>query len=409
MKKVELLAPAGSLEKLKMAVLFGADAVYIGGEEFSLRASAENFSKDDMLEGIEFAHSRGKKVYLTMNIIPHNDDLEDMPDFIREASSLGVDAIILSDPGTFSIVKEIAPDIPIHLSTQANNTNWRSAKFWYDQGVKRIILARELSLAELSAMREKLPSEIELEMFVHGAMCISYSGRCLLSNYMTGRDSNKGYCAHPCRWKYHLVEEKRPGEYMPVYENERGTFIYNSKDLCMIEYIPEIINAGLNSLKIEGRMKSSYYVATIVKTYREAIDAYYADPSNYRFNPESLEELSKASHREYSTGFYLDKPSGNGQIYNTSSYIREYDFVGLVISYDKDTRIATIEQRNRMFVGDEIEVVRPTGKYFIQKISEMKDIEGNNISVAPHPQMTVFMYMDDPVVEFTMLRRKVLE
>jgi len=406
MEKVELLAPAGSLEKLKMAVLYGADAVYIGGEEFGLRASAENFSREDMEEGIKFAHERGKKVYLTMNIIPHNEDLAKMPHFIVEAQNLGVDAVILSDPGTFYIVKENAPDMEVHLSTQANNTNWMSAKFWYDHGVRRIVLARELSLSEIGEIRRKLPEDLELEIFVHGAMCISYSGRCLLSNYMAGRDSNKGYCAHPCRWKYHLVEEKRPGEYMPVFENERGTFIYNSKDLCMIEYIPDIIKTGITSLKIEGRMKSSYYVATIVKAYRDAIDAYYEDPENYSFDPHWMEDLSKASHREYSTGFYLGKPTGKGQIYHTSSYIREYEFIGIVLDYDSNTGIAKIEQRNRMFVGDEIEVVRPIGKYFTQKIKGMKDEEGNDIDVAPHPQMILYMHMEEPVEKFTMLRKK---
>lgn len=406
MKKVELLAPAGNLEKLMMAVVYGADAVYIGGEEFGLRASADNFSLEDMKRGIEFAHTNEKKVFLTMNIIPHNDDINKMPEYVEEVSKLGLDAIILSDPGVYSIVKEIVPHMEIHLSTQANNTNWRSAKFWFEHGVKRIILARELSLKEIKEIRQKLPDDLELEIFIHGAMCISYSGRCLLSNYMAGRDSNLGLCAHPCRWKYYLMEEKRPGEYMPVYENDRGTFIYNSKDLCMIEYIPEIISSGITSLKIEGRMKSSFYVATVVKAYREAIDAYYVDPEGFRFDPRWLEELNKASHREYTTGFYMNKPTGNEQIYNTSSYIREYDFVGVVMSYDKETAIATIEQRNRMRVGDEIEVVKPKGGFFVQKISSMKNIEGEDIDIAPHPQMTVYMPMDEDVKEFTILRRK---
>lgn len=405
MKKVELLAPAGSLEKLIMAILYGADAVYIGGEEYGLRASADNFSLDDMQKGISFAHSHGKKVFLTMNIIPHNDDLKEMDQYIKEVVNLGIDAIILSDPGVFSIVREAAPEIEIHLSTQANNTNWRSAKFWYEHGVKRIILARELSLDEIRDIRSKLPEALELEMFVHGAMCISYSGRCLLSNYMAGRDSNKGYCAHPCRWKYYLMEEKRPGEYMPVYENERGTFIYNSKDLCMLEYIPEIIESGITSLKIEGRMKSSYYVATVVKAYREAIDAYYQNLEGYKFDTRLIEEVSKASHREYTTGFYLNKPTGNEQIYHTSSYIREYDFIGLLTDYDKKTGIATIEQRNRMRVGEEIEVVRPEGPYFLQKIKSMKNEELEEIEVAPHPQMKVYMPMDEDVPPYTMLRR----
>lgn len=406
MKKVELLAPAGNLEKLKMAVVYGADAVYMGGEEYGLRAYADNFTPEDMQRGIEFAHSKGKKVFLTMNIIPHNEDLKEMPEYVQKVQKMEIDAIILSDPGVYSIVREMAPEMEIHLSTQANNTNWRSVKFWYEHGVKRIVLARELSLEEIKEIRESVPGELELEIFIHGAMCISYSGRCLLSNYMAGRDANRGHCAHPCRWKYHLVEEKRPGEYMPVFENERGTFIYNSKDLCMIEYIPDILNSGISSLKIEGRMKSSYYVATVVKAYREALDSYYESPESYKFNPVWLEEISKASHREYTTGFYFNKPSGSEQIYHTSSYIREYDFVGLVTAYDKTSGIATVEQRNRMFTGDEIEVVRPAGEFFKQVIQSMKNADGEDIDAAPHPQMTVYMPMEQEVGEYTILRRK---
>jgi len=406
LKKIELLAPAGSLEKLKMAITFGADAVYVGGEEYGLRASAENFGLEELKEGIEFAHRRDKRVYLTMNIIPHNEDFREMPQYIDQVVKLGIDAIILSDPGIYAIVKEIAPEIELHLSTQANNTNWKSAEFWFNHGIKRIVLARELSIEEIKEIREKTPKDLEFEIFVHGAMCISYSGRCLLSNYMTGRDSNKGLCAHPCRWKYHLVEEKRPGEYMPVYENERGTFIYNSKDLCMIEHIPQLISSGASSFKIEGRMKSSYYVATVIKAYRDAIDSYYDGPDDFSFKKEWLEEVSKASHREFTTGFSFSKPTGEGQIYNTSSYIREYDFVGIVKSYDKATGIATIEQRNRMFEGEEIEVVNPGEKYFKQIIRGMKDIEGDAIKVAPHPQMIVYMPMDEEVGEYTMLRRE---
>jgi putative protease len=406
MKKVELLAPAGNLEKLKMAIAYGADAVYMGGEEYGLRASAGNFSEEDMRKGIEFAHARGKRVFLTMNIFPHNKDLDGMPEFVQKAKDLNIDAIILSDLGVYSIVREVAPDMEVHISTQANNTNWRSAKFWYDLGIKRIILARELSLEEIGEIRSKVPKDLDLEIFVHGAMCISYSGRCLLSNYMADRDSNRGLCAHPCRWKYHLVEEKRPGEYLPVVENERGTFIFNSKDLCMIQHIPEMLKAGIQSFKIEGRMKSSFYVATVVKAYRTAIDEYYKDPEKYKFDPMWLEELSKASHREYTTGFYFRKPTGNDQIYNTSSYIRGYDFIGMVLEYDKHTGIAKVEQRNRMFVGDEIEVVSPHGNFFKQKIKSMKNEDGEDIEVAPHPQMIVYMPIDREVGEFTMLRRK---
>lgn len=405
-KKVELLAPAGNLEKLKMAIIYGADAVYLGGEEYGLRAYADNFSIMDMEKGVEFAHSRGKKVYLTMNMIPHNEDLAKMGDYIKTVLKIGIDAIILSDPGVYSIVREISPDVKVHLSTQANNTNWKSAEFWYKHGINRVILARELSLTEITEIRNSVPEGLELEIFIHGAMCISYSGRCLLSNYMTGRDPNRGKCAHPCRWKYYLVEEKRPGEYMPVFENERGTYIFNSKDLCMIEYIPQLIKTGVTSLKIEGRMKSSYYTATVVKAYREALDLYYENPLLYRFNPEWLNEISKASHREYYTGFYFNKPEREGQVYSKSSYIREYDFVGLVREYDKKTRIATIEQRNRMFKGDIIEVVRPYGKFFKQEITSMKNADGEYIDVAPHPQMTVYMPMKEDVPEFTILRRQ---
>lgn len=397
MNKVELLAPAGNLEKLKMAIMYGADAVYIGGQKFGLRASADNFSLEDIKEGLEFAHQRECKVYVTVNIIPHNEDLEGLPEYIKQLDELGIDAVIVSDPGIFDIVRENAPDMEIHISTQANNTNYSSAMFWYRHGAKRIVTARELSLEEISEIRAKTPEDLDLEAFVHGAMCISYSGRCLLSNYMAGRDSNRGACSHPCRWKYHLVEEKRPGEYYPVYEDEKGTYIYNSKDLCMIEHIPELVKAGIYSFKIEGRMKSSFYVSTVVSAYRQAIDAYLADPDNYCFDPEWLKELSKASHREYTKGFYFNKTTGADQIYHTSSYIREYDFVGMVLDYDKTTGIAKIEQRNRMIVGDEIEVVSPRKGYFTQTIKEMKNEDGESIRTAPHAQMIVYMPIDEEV------------
>jgi len=406
MKKVELLAPAGNLEKLKMAVIYGADAVYAGGEEYGLRAYADNFSAGDLKSGIDFAHGHGRRFYLTLNIIPHNSDLEGMAEYVREAARLGVDAVIISDPGVFSLVRESAPGMEIHLSTQANNTNWKSAEFWYRQGVKRVILARELSISEIGEIRQKAPEDLELEVFIHGAMCVSYSGRCLLSGYMAGRDSNRGLCAQPCRWKYYLTEEKRPGQYMPVFENERGTFIFNSKDLCMIGHIPDIIKTGVSSVKIEGRMKSSYYVATVVKAYREAIDAFLDNPENYVFDPQWQEEISKASHREYTTGFYYGKTTGEDQIYDKSSYVREYDFIGLVTEFDSKTGMAKVEQRNRMFAGEEIEVVRPVGRFFRQRITVMKNEEGENIDVAPHPQMTVYMPMDREVEPYTMLRRK---
>lgn len=405
-RRPELLAPAGNLEKLKMAVVYGADAVYLGGEEYGLRAAAGNFSDDELEEGIAFAHAHGRKVYLTMNIIPHNKDFDGMAEYIARVRDMGADAVIFSDPGVYDMLRRYAPGMELHLSTQANNTNWRSAAFWHRHGVKRIILARELSIDEIREIRRNVPEDLELEIFVHGAMCISYSGRCLLSNYMASRDSNRGQCAHPCRWNYRLVEEKRPGQYFPVYENERGTYIFNSKDLCLIEHIPEIAESGISSLKIEGRMKSSYYVATVVKAYREALDAYISDPEGYTFDKAWLEEISKASHREYTTGFFYSKPTGDGQVYGSSSYIREYDFVGLVTAYDEKTGTAAIEQRNRFAVGDELEVVPPKGPYRIQKVTEMRNADGEVIEAAPHPQMTVYMHMDRPVEPYTMLRRK---
>ncbi len=407
MEKVELLAPAGSLAKLKYALVYGADAVYIGGEEFSLRVAAKNFTADEIKEGIDFAHNLGKKVYITANIIPHNDDIKKFPEFVREVDALGADAIIISDPGMFALAKKCAPRLDIHISTQANNTNFESAKFWHSQGAKRVILAREMSFDEIREIRENTPSDLELECFVHGAMCISYSGRCLLSNYMTHRDANMGACAHPCRWKYALVEEKRPGEYMPVFENERGTFIYNSKDLCMIERIPEIIESGITSLKIEGRVKNELYVATVVKAYRREIDAYYKDKKNYKFNPENLEELKKISYRGYTTGFFDEKPKGTEQVYTSSTYIQNYQTTAVVKAFDKKTKTVTLEQRNRFFAGDEIEFLMPNGENRSFKITEMTDAGGNSIDVAPHPQMIVKFKVDFDVEDYSIVRTKV--
>lgn len=406
MTKPELLAPAGNLEKLKMALIYGADAVYIGGEKFGLRAQAGNFTIEDMKEGVRLAHELGKKIYVTVNIIPHNEDLEGFSDYVRELQSIGVDALIFSDPGIFLIIKEAAPEMELHLSTQANNTNYKSAEFWYKQGVKRVVLARELSLTEIKEIIDKSPKDLEFEAFVHGAMCISYSGRCLLSNYMVGRDANRGECAHPCRYKYYLLEEKRPGQYMPVEEDEKGTYIFNSRDLCMIEHIPELVKSGIKSFKIEGRMKSSYYIATVVGAYRKAIDHYFADPDNYVTDKELVDEVHKASHREFSTGFYFGKPDSKGQIYETSSYVRDYAFVGLVLDYDASTGIATIEQRNKMSVGEEIEIIGPNKKMFTQKIEGMWDEEGQEIESAPHPQQIVKMKMKHEVSKYDIIRRE---
>ncbi len=406
MDKPELLAPAGNLEKLKMGLIYGADAAYIGGERFGLRAQAGNFTLLEIESAVKFAHDLDKKIYVTVNIIPHNDDLYDLPDYLLELDRLNVDAIIISDPGVLHIAKKTIPNMDLHLSTQANTTNYVSAMFWHEQGVKRIVLARELSFAEIREIVDKAPDTMDFEAFVHGAMCISYSGRCLLSNYMVGRDANRGECAHPCRYKYYLVEEKRPNQYMPVDEDERGTYIFNSKDLCMIEHIPQLVNTGIKSFKIEGRMKSSYYVATVVGAYRKAIDDYFNDPENYELNKEWSDEVSKASHREFFTGFYFDKPDEEGQIYETGSYVRDYDFVGLVLDYDNDTKTALVEQRNKMFLGDEIEIIGPNKNMFKQVITEMIDDEGRIIESAPHPQQQIKMKMSKPVSKYDILRRE---
>jgi len=406
MKRVELLAPAGDLERLKMAVMYGADAVYLGGQIFGLRAAAKNFTPETMKEGVDFAHKRGVKVFLTLNIIPHNDDFEGLEDYLRQVEKIGIDGVIVSDPGTFQIVQETIPEIDIHISTQANTTNYRTINFWQQQGAKRVVLARELSFKEIREIKEKARPDVELEAFVHGAMCISYSGRCLLSNYMANRDANRGECAQPCRWNYYLVEEQRPGEYMPVYEDEKGTYFMNSKDLSMIGHIPEMIESGIESLKIEGRMKTIYYVATIVRAYRMAIDAYYEDPENWSFQPEWLEEIKKVSHREFTTGFYFEKPDEKEHIYQDKTYHRDFTFVGLVKEYDPGKKIALIEQRNRFFKGDTVEIVGPGKEVFTMDIKEMINEEGEAIEVAPHPKQLVRIPVDHPVKPYDMLRKE---
>ena len=406
MQKPELLAPGGSLEKLKTVIQYGADAVYIGGEAFSLREAAENFSLSDMQEGLQYAHERGKKVYLTANILPHNRDIEEFKEYIKTVRPMGFDGILVADLGIFSLVQEYAPELPIHISTQANNVNYQSAKKWYELGAKRVVLAREMSFSEMQEIREKTPPELELEAFVHGAMCISYSGRCLLSNYMTHRDANQGACAHPCRWNYSLVEQTRPGQYMDIYENERGSFIFNSKDLCLIEHIPELVQSGITSFKIEGRVKTSYYAATIVKAYREEIDRYFSDPEHYVFDKNQLLELCKVSHRPYTTGFSFGKPGGEEQVYTDSSYIRDYDLIGIVTDYNPETGIATITQRNRFFEGEEIEIMQPGKPYFTQRAENMKNDKGESITVCPHAAMIITMPVREPVVPNAMLRKK---
>lgn len=397
MKKPELLSPAGDLEKLKFAINYGADAVYIGGDNFGLRASAKNFSKEDMEAGVEFAHIRDKKVFVTLNIIPHNEDLEGLPEYVKELEAIGIDAVIVADPGIFEIVKENAPSLEIHLSTQANTTNYMSGNFWHKQGAKRVVVAREQSLGEIKEFIEKTEDSLEVEAFVHGAMCISYSGRCLLSNYMSHRDANRGECAQSCRWKYHLVEEKRPGEYYPIEEDEKGTYIFNSKDLCMLEHVPELIESGIDSFKIEGRMKSLYYVSTVTRAYRMAIDDYFDNPENKEVDKTLLGEIKKASYRDFTTGFYFEKPGEDEQLYDTSSYIREYDFIGVVLDYDKETKIATIEQRNRFFVGDEIEIFGPEKEYDTQVVEKIWDKDGEERDVANRAKEIVKIKVDKPV------------
>ncbi|AST59175.1 peptidase U32 [Thermoanaerobacterium thermosaccharolyticum] len=401
---IELLSPAGDIERVKIAINYGADAVYFGGNNYGLRASV-GFSLDEIKYAVEYIKKHNKKAYLTVNIFPHNEDLEGLPEYIYEVSKTGIDAVIISDPGVFSIIKEVAPKLEIHISTQANNVNYRSAIFWHDLGAKRIVLARELSLEEIKGIREKTPDDLELEVFVHGAMCISYSGRCLLSNYLTGRDANKGECTHPCRWKYYLVEEKRPGQYMSIEEDDRGTYIMNSKDLCMIKYIPDIIKAGATSLKIEGRNKSSYYVAVVTKAYRKAIDDYLEFGDKYVFDESLLEELGKVSNRDFTTGFYFGKPGTESQNYNSSSYIRNYNIVGMVIDYDEENGFAIVEQRNRFFLGDEVEIIGPHDM-FTEVINRMYDADGNEIDVAPHPQMIVKIPFKRKVEKYYMIRKK---
>lgn len=384
-KKPELLAPAGNLEKLKTAINFGADAVYLGGSRLNLRAFADNFTDEELQEGIKYAHDRGRKVHVTINVFPRNEDFNGLEEYLKKLYEFRVDAIIVSDPGIIMTARETVPNLEIHLSTQANTVNFKTIDFWYKQGVKRTVLARELTLEEIKTIREKIEKDCELEAFVHGSMCMSYSGRCLLSNYMTGRDSNRGACAQPCRYKYYLMEEKREGEYFPVVEDDKGTYIMNSKDMCMIEHIPELVQSGIDSFKIEGRMKSSFYVATVVKAYREAIDAYFKNPENYTFKERWMDYLKKASHRAYFTGFYFNDP--NKQLHESSSYIRTCDIVGIVKEFNEETMEAIVEQRNKVLDGDELEVLRPEGPIFEINIANMRDKNDKKIESAPSAQM----------------------
>ena len=412
----ELLIPASSLEVLKVAVIFGADAVYIGGEAFGLRAKAKNFTLEEMKEGVKFAHEHNVKVYVTANILAHNRDLEGAYEYFEELKDVKPDALIISDPAIFTIAKEVLPDMEIHISTQANNTNYGTFNFWYKQGAKRVVTARELSLEEIKEIRRNIPDDLEIETFVHGAMCISYSGRCLLSSFMAGRDANQGACTHPCRWKYSVVEESRPGQYMPVYENERGTYIFNSKDLCMIEHIKELVESGIDSLKIEGRMKTALYVATVARTYRMALDDYKESEELYRSRlPFYKEEIAKCTYRQYTTGFFFGKPDENTQIYDSNTYIKEYTYLGIVgnevdrssiVNDDNAGVLYEIEQRNKFIVGEQIELMKPDGTNVEVTVMEIFDEDGNKMESAPHPKQKLFINLGTKLDKYDILRRK---
>ena len=406
MRHPELLIPASSLEVLKTAVIFGADAVYIGGEAYGLRAKAKNFSMEEMKQGIAFAHDHGVKVYVTCNILAHNRDLEGVAEYLRELREIGPDALIIADPGVFVIAGRVCPEIERHISTQANNVNYETFLFWKELGAARIVTGRELSLEEIRQIRANIPADLEIETFVHGAMCISYSGRCLLSNYFTGRDANQGACTHPCRWKYSVVEETRPGEYFPVYENERGTYIFNSKDLCMIEHIPDLLNAGIDSLKIEGRMKTALYVATVARTYRKAIDDYQKDPALYEANLDwYCNQISNCTYRQFTTGFFYGKPSEDAQIYDSNTYVKEYTYLGIV--GDRNEKgLYSIEQRNKFSVGETIEVMKPDGTDLTVMVCHIEDDAGNVMDSAPHPKQKLWIDLGTTLDRYDLLRRK---
>lgn len=405
MNRPEILAPASNLEVLKTAVIYGADAVYIGGEMYGLRAKAKNFSLEDMKEGIDFAHKYGKKVYVTANITAHNRDLSGVEDYFTELKEIKPDALIISDPGVFSVAKKICPEIDIHISTQSNNVNYMTFRFWKEQGATRVVTARELSVKEIKEIHENIPPDLEIETFVHGAMCISYSGRCLLSNYFTGRDANLGACTHPCRWKYHIVEEKRPGEYLPIEENERGTYIFNSKDLCMIEHIPELIDAGIDSFKIEGRMKTALYVAVVSRTYRQAVDDYLKDPKVYEKNiPHYKDEISRCTYRQFTTGFFFGPTSHETQIYDSNTYVSEYTYLGTVEDV-KDGR-ALFSQRNKFSVGESLEVMKPSGENIVVTVKALYDEDMKPVESCPHPKQKIWLEADADFSQYDILRRK---
>lgn len=404
MQKVELLSPAGDFEKLKMAVLYGADAVYLSGKQFGLRAYAGNFNSDEIIEAVKFAHKNNVKVYVTINIFAHQDDFGGFNEYIKQLEYAGVDAVIVSDPGIFSTIREVSPEMEIHISTQANVTNARTCIFWHKLGAKRIVLARELTFDEIISIKNNIPDDLELEVFIHGAMCMTYSGRCMLSNYFAKRDANRGECVQPCRWKYKLVEESREDKPLYIEEDRKGSYILNSRDMCMIEHIPQLISSGINSFKIEGRMKGLFYVATVTKAYREAIDSYYENPGKYEFNPALMEDLKKTVHREFDTGFFFDKPSTNAKIFMNDSYVKEARVAGIILDYDFKTKRALIQQRNKIFEGDKLEVVSPKGRHMLVTANDLMDEEGNRLDSTPHAKMLYTMKMRLPVVENSFIR-----
>ena len=408
MNKPEILAPAGDMERLKYAIAYGADAVYLAGKHFGMRAASDNFTDEELQEGIAYAHAHGVKIYVTVNISPRSNEFSELEGYLRKLYQYGADAAIVSDLGVIRVAKRVVPELPLHISTQTSILNYEAAQFWVDMGAERIVLARELTLEEIRTIRDHIPPKVEIECFVHGAMCISYSGRCLISNYTTGRDANHGACAQSCRWKYALMEEKRPGQYFPVEEDERGTYVMNSKDLCLIDHIPDLIEAGICSLKIEGRMKSIHYVATVVSVYRKAIDAYCNDPKKYQVTDEWRQELEKVSHRPYTKGFAFGKPGSDGQVYTTSSYEQTHDFVGIVLAYDADAKRAYIEQRNNVKNGEVLELLMPDGELFPLTLEDMRNADGESIDCAPHAQQKFSIVSDRALMPDSLLRRKVI-
>lgn len=401
MTKPEVLSPAGDYERLVAAVDFGADAVYLAGKEFGMRASQTNFDNETLKKGVEYAHSRGVKVYLTINTLPRNDEIDRLPQYLKEVEKIGVDAVIASDIGVLTLVKEHTPNMEIHVSTQAGVVNYQTCLALYKMGAKRVVLARELSLSEIAEIRERIPDDLDIEVFVHGAMCMSFSGRCLISSYMTGRDANRGECAQPCRWKYNLVEEKREGQYFPVYEDDKGSYILNAKDLCMLPYIDKLYKAGVTSFKIEGRAKSSYYTSVVTNAYRIAADLMFENPDNFVLPDWLYEEVQKVSHRRYSTGFFFDTPD---QYYETGGYIRNYDIIAVVEGY-KDGYLCCL-QKNKFCRGDEVELLEPGNKPVSMIMTDLLDEKGEPIESAPHALMKVKIKSDIRFAAGTIIRKQ---